>query len=137
MGYQTFFGTRAAALIAAIYVPKPVTFDDLWPRLRFVTLPSGRENRTRDVKHDDYAQMFLRGVKSYLMGTGHPDHPSLHEITGVTAAQVEAERHNRTLRPRLLLFAVMNRPQPPADEAWRITVSTRRCHPHPLLLKYH
>lgn len=131
MVYQTFFGTREAALIAALYVPKPVTFNNLWPRLRFVIAAIDRQNRARDVKRADYAQLFLRGVKSYLKGTGHPDHPSLYDITGVTAAQVEAERRNRTLRPHLLLFAVMNRRQPPADEAWHITVSARRRHPHP------
>lgn len=124
---QTFKGRNVHGLVAALYLPKPLTFKILRPRLHFLIHACDRTNTARDTARIDYAQMFLRGVLTWLKGKGHPDHPLLHDwddVTGLTPAKVAAERNNPLLRPRMLLFAALNREQPPFDEAWSISVSS-------------
>lgn len=126
MTCQTFTGRDVHGLVAALYLPKHLTFKILRPRLHFWIQPSDCTNATRDSTRLDYAQVFLRGMLSWLKGKGHPDHPRLHDwddVTGLTPAKVAAERNNPHLRPQMLLFAALNRKQPPFDEAWSISVS--------------
>lgn len=106
-----------------MYVPESVTFNTLWPHLRFQLSSEGRTNVARDETRVDYAQMFVRAMKAYLKGVGHPQHPSLADATGLTAAQIDTQRNDADLRPRLLLLAVLNKHRPPYDAPWKIMVS--------------
>lgn len=111
------------ALVGTMYLPKPVTFDSLWPHLHFQIPTDGHGNANRDATRTDYAQLLIRAVKAYLMGEGHPDHPALSEATGITPDQIHDERNDPHLRARLLLLAVLNKRQPPRQPSWKITVS--------------
>lgn len=105
-----------------MYVPAPVTFDTIWPRLSFPMTPDGYTNVARDETRDDYAQMFVRAMRNYLKGVGHPNHPSLRDATGLTDVQIDAHRNDADLRPRLLLLAATNKERPPRGASWKITV---------------
>lgn len=89
----------------------------------FQIAPGDRINVARDETRLSYAQMFLRAVKAYLKGVGHPQHPSLSDVTGVTDIQIEAQRNDADLRPRLLLLAILNKRRAPYNATWKVKVS--------------
>lgn len=113
-----------------MYMLMPATFDSLWPRLQFQIPTDGRGNFKHDATRTDYGQLLFRAVNAYLMGEGHPNHPTLPEVIGLTASQIHEERHDPHLRARLLLFAVMNKARLPSGRTWKITVSRSCSIPH-------
>ncbi|KAF7964887.1 hypothetical protein HWV62_1933, partial [Athelia sp. TMB] len=113
--------SKSLALVAALWGPRPVTAATLHDRLQVeVPLPTNQQWK-------DTAVLFLRCVRRYLEGQGHPEHETTREFAGISAEDFDREATNPHIRPSLLLETFTESKLCPTDDVpWALQVPVHR-----------
>jgi len=121
---QTFHSTSltdnyAPALIATMYNRRVNSISDVLDHICYDIVASAADGTT-----PLFLELFKRRLKRYMEGTGHPPHPFIHSSGLANEYEIDRDQSSSVLRAQHFLLACTESDLLPADDHFKIKVSS-------------